>query len=472
MGLIQSAYTLLKSLPALLRPRYGARRAMGSFLGHSSVGPWWNAWTDSRIEQVRHFNAWTYIAVDRIATTFAMRAPNVSLIRGLDVPGKTERYLHPGIRQKALTPLQAHEQLEVVPDNHPLVRLLNDPNEPDTSYDLLYESVMYLCLTGNCYWWMPPNKIGKPSAIWVLPSHWIFPRVDEQGAVSSFDLRPVEGNYLYYSIPAEDVIHFKKKSPISKVDGYSALTAGSRWIDTSESIDRTRWFTFRNGIFPGVGVEFDAGVKLPTEADLDRIEARLMSRYGGEQNTNRPVMIPPGAKLKQLQLTPGELLFCESSEQIRDQILALFGVPAAIAQPNSQGSYGALLAAQATFYQLTINPLYRFFGMHLTEKLAAPRYQRGLRVWWEDRTPQDPELLERQLNTDLAYGARTMNEVRSLRGLTPYQEPWGDVPWIPLNTVPIDRALEMGPGDGSQGRNRATQSDQGNTPRGGEAPEK
>jgi phage portal protein BeeE len=78
--------------------------------------------------------------------------------------------------------------------------------------------------------------------------------------------------------------------------------------------------------FPGVAIEFDAGIRLPDEADLNRIEARLLARYGGESNSNKPIFVPPGAKLQAIQLSAQELAFVESTDQLRDQILALFGV--------------------------------------------------------------------------------------------------------------------------------------------------
>ncbi len=479
MGLLQKVGAFLRDAPAMLRPRFGGRRALGQFMSSgSSYGPWLHAWTDSRYEMVRHYKHWVYIAIDKIATSIAMHPPNISYCRkhGSYDPDKI---LSLRSRSKALVPLQAHEQLEPVPGNHPLARLLQDPNEPDTAFDLWYETVMYLLLTGNSYWWLPPGAFGKPAAIWVLPAHWIYPRANKQGMIDCYDLRPVEGNYIRATIPAEDVIHFKKKSPVSKIDGYSPQMAGSQWIDTQESIDRSRWFSFRNGIFPGVSVEFDAGIKLPNEDDLNRIESRLMQRYGGEINTNKPIMVPPGASLKKIQLNPDEMKYIESSEQLAANILSLFGVPKLLAQIPDTVSSGAVLAAQTGFFMQTLNPLWRFFGMHLTEKLAVPRYDKNLKIWWEDRTPEDPDLLERQLNTDLAYGARTMNEVRSLRGLEPYREEWGNVPWIPLNTRPITEVIQKAEKEevlpdnepGSQGTNLATQSSPGNTPQGGIAPD-
>jgi HK97 family phage portal protein len=474
---MQGVWDWLKHVTGrLVRPLWGARQGLpGLTQPGSQVGPWSAAWTDSRYEMVRHFKHWTYVAIDKVATGVCMHPPNVSrLLAAPSLARDRTRLLGPGGRRRALTPLMTHEELEPAASGHPLTRLLADPNEPDTAYDLWYETVMYLLLTGNAYWWVPPGPLGPPLAAWVLPSHWVYAHAARDGSIEAYEVRPVEGMYTRAVVPAQDVIHFKKKSPVSKVDGYSPQSAGAPWIDTQESVDRSRWFSFRNGIFPGVSIEFDEGARLPDEKDLDRIEARLASRYGGEWNTSKPIFVPPGAKLKPIQLTPRELMYVESTDQLRDQILALYGVPATVAGVNRDMTYGSILASQASFYMLTLNPLFRYLGQVLTEKLA-PRYGGGpLRVWWEDRTPQDPELQEKQLATDLAYGARTMNEVRSLRGLERYEAAWADQPWMPLNTVPVDEALRLASqlgadrqtGGGSPGRNPATQHDANNIPSG------
>jgi HK97 family phage portal protein len=442
---------------------------------------------------VRHFKQWVYVAVDRIATAVAMNPPNVSYLltdtseslgkskpRNLTEQKAWFEKLHRQMawrqfhRSKALTPLQAHEDLLPVEPDHALSRLLADPNDPDTSYDLWYETAMYLLITGNAYWWVPPLRgTSTPAAIWVLPSHWMVPQWNRDGSIEKYDLRPVEGAFSATTIPATDVIHFRRKSPVSKHDGYGALTAGASWVDTQEAMDRSRWFSFRNGIFPGVSIEFDAGIRIPDEADLDRIEARIMSRYGGEHNSNRPMFVPPGAKLKPMSLSPKELAYAESTDQLRDQILALFGVPASIAQVNSSMTYGSILAAHSSFYMLTLNPICRYFGQVLTEKLAN-RYPGRLKIWWEDRTPTDPELQEKQFATDSLYHARTPNELRASRGLAPLPDWWYDQPWASLNSVPASLAVDFfqrqqntnanptSSVSGSSGLNEATASDPDN----------
>src|SRR5262249_3188671 len=156
------------------------------------------------------------------------------------------------------------------------------------------------------------------------------------------------------------------------------------------------------------------------DEDLLRIEAKFASRYTGETRANKPLFLPPGTKLNHYTITPSEMQYCESALQMRDFILAAFGVPPVVAGIASEMTYGSIMAAQAAFTTFTINPLLGFLGQLISEKLAW-LFDRRLRVWWEDLTPQDPELLEKQYATDAKFGALTPNEQRAERGRRPYE---------------------------------------------------
>jgi HK97 family phage portal protein len=402
------------------RPSLGEREFAALLDQGAGMGVYIGAWTDSRIEQVRHLKHWIYVAINRIADKIAQQMPNVSMVKGhlSDTP-RTSGVMTIGERRKALTPLQSHEHLEPVSNTHPLVNLLRDPNEPDTAYDLWYETILFLLLTGNAYWWLPPNGLNLPVANWVIPSHWMWPVVGKERIIEGYEVRPTEGNYLRKFIPAEDIIHFRRKNPISKIDGFSPLTAGAQWCDTQEMIDRSRWFSFRNGAFPGVAIEFDGKLQDPSDEDMRRIEAKFIARYTGEVRANKPLFLPPGLSLKKLSVSPQEMMYHESAEQVRDNILALFGVPAVVAGISKHMTYGSVRASWATFHDMTINPLLSFLSQVISEKLAS-RYDERLRVWWSDTTPADPAELEREIRTDLLAGAITPNELRALRGRKPF----------------------------------------------------
>ena len=102
------------------------------------------------------------------------------------------------------------------------------------------------------------------------------------------------------------------------------------------------------------------------------------------------------------------------------------------------------MASHAAFMQQTINPILRYFGQVITEKVAR-NYDDSLKVWWEDITPHDPELVEKQIQTDLMCGAITPNEVRIMRGRQPYPTEWGNTPILPVNVASSPMGGEHAP---------------------------
>lgn len=430
--------------------------------------PYTAAWTDSRTEQVRAFRRWIYVAIDKIASSMAAQHPNISYLLAGDpedyrsklqpepllrsyksaFPHLPASYLErcPQVtklrhlqrlhqRTRALTPLLSHESLKPLEYNHPLRRLLADPNDPDTSWTLWYETVMFYLLTGNAYWWTPLHpQTGLPEAIWVIPSHWMWPMVGKDRLIEGWEIRPVEGNYLRQVLPANEVIHFKHPNPISKIDGMGPLTAISQWADVSESIDRSRTMAFRNGMLQTIAIQFDGSLNDPSDEMLRRIEAKIISRYIGENRSNKPLYLPPGVKATPLSIKPNEMVWGESAMETRDNILGAFHVPPGIVALSPTNPED-----RATFCGEALNPLASFLGQVVSEKLC-PLYdkgKRGLRLWYEDFVPNDPEHLEETIKTDLMCGAITPNEVRILRGREPYPEDWADRPVLPVNMAPL-----------------------------------
>lgn len=399
------------------------------WLGSASAYGFFNTWTDSRYELVRHYQGWVFIAISKICEKIATTPVNVSILRkhGQSM-GNIERRLHPADRAKALMPMSETDELEHVDDEHPLLKILQQPNYYDTSYQLWYETIMFLLLTGSAYWWCPRNKLGLPTEIWVLPSHWIKPLTGKDRLIDGYRMQPYEGNYAGLDLPPEEVLAFQRKSPISKFDGYSPQTAGATWIDAQRSVDRSRASAFRNGIFPGqLAIEFDSAVNAPSEAQLERIAQKLMDRYGGEQRAGTPLLAPPGTKVKPLSIAPREMDFQGSFEQLRDSILALFGVPAVIAGIVKDMTYGSVEASKAAFSDFTINPLCQFLGETLTAKLAK-RFDPKLCIWWSNTRPVDGAQQNQDIQTDALCSAITPNEVRRIRGRAPLTTPEADQP--------------------------------------------
>lgn len=383
--------------------------------GYSSYfGGGLSGWMSSRTEQVRHMRGWVHVAVCRTASQIASVRP------GFFIGPNAQEAAESRTRAfRSAQPAARQSELSALPGDHPVVQLFNDPNPEDTGYDLIYETSMFLELTGTAYWWVPKNKAKRPYAIYCLPSHWVWPVVSaDRKKILRYELRPVEGYTGYDPLPPEDVVTFKFKSPISKWDGLSPQSAGAVWIDCSEAMDRARWHGFKNGINVGHIFEFDGTRVDPDEEMLKRIRAKIQEHYAGPNNAQKPLLVPPGLTAKPLGFTMKELDFGQSFEQVGRAILAVWGVPPSVAGWGEGMTLGSVLASMSGWAKFCLNPRTAFLGQAITERVCRI-YDPRIVCEWPDLSPVDPAALEQMLRTDLTGGLRTRNEMRAVRGLKP-----------------------------------------------------
>ena len=130
--------SLWTKMTGLLKRRPPADPAIAAlFAGPNLTRPagWWR---DDQVEQLRNYQSWVYAAVNAIAQEVARQRPFL--------------YRNTGQADHEQTPL---------PLTHPLVRLLDNPNPWLTPWELWYLTVVYLELTGNCYWYAAPSRSGR-----------------------------------------------------------------------------------------------------------------------------------------------------------------------------------------------------------------------------------------------------------------------------------------------------------------------
>lgn len=425
---------------------------------------------------------WSYVAIDLICKIVARMLPNLAYVRHEHKPGVTrkadewrtlldyggsdsiEKAVYgntyneistiPGClgevtwhsfpmhyRRKALSVVKPHEELEPLEVDHPLRRLVENPNPFDTSFDYLYERQMFLELCGVCYTWLVPNRKGRPCEMYVIPSHWVWPRTggamyntpDNPNAdrlIQYYEVRPWGGmgSAGILKIPPEEILAERWKSPINKIDGYSRLAALAQWIDTEESISKSRWAQMINMAVPSMWVKTAADYEDPDDAKIKRIESQIQAKYSGEYNFGRPIITPAGVEITPLSFSPAEMAYAASEEQIRDMILSGFGVPKAAVGIANDMTFGALLGTISQLCAWCINPRLSMTGQTFT-KFLCPRFEREyrgekerIRWWWDDTTPHDPQQINSDLQSDGQFYAVTPNEVRAIRGRKPYKK--------------------------------------------------
>src|SRR5262249_30563796 len=187
-------------------------------------------------------------------------------------------------------------------------------------FSYTYEKWMFAELCGVSYEWLVPNDYGVPAERWGIPSHWVWPRTgggrvpdggardrmrrpgaptyeyDDTGGGAAARSRaayvPYDNPYAdrliqYYEvrpwggmgsagllrIPPNEIVMTKWPSPVNKIDGYSRLAATAQWIDSEESISKSRWSQFQNQARPEFWVELPPGYEDADDNRISRIEA-------------------------------------------------------------------------------------------------------------------------------------------------------------------------------------------------------
>jgi HK97 family phage portal protein len=393
----------------------------------------------SDAEMVRHFRLWNYVAISRICYKIAEAFPNVSRVTDYvdDERQRLTMAQRRHIRQRYGSVMQSHEELEPVDEQHPLLRLLHTVNPEDWWGTFIYETVMFWQLTGQFYWWVIDNNAGMPGELWVLPTQWVQPKYDKAGDLIGYEVTPDGDARRKSLIPADQIITGKHKSPEGKGQAHSPTQAGSEWIDNSESIEAARWQTFQNGPLPSVSIELDPEQYAKPDPDVLRaVKDRFVARYGGTARAGEPMIAPPGMKVAPFSMKPSEMDFPDTIDQVRDQVLALHGVPKVIAGITSDVNRATIYGANLIFCESTINPLLSLLAGILNEKLA-PRFGEGLRIWFDDARPADAEAEREEMKLDWAMGAITPNERRAERGREPLDDRAADSAYIPLGVQPV-----------------------------------
>ncbi len=386
--------------------RPSAFRPTGS-TGLSATAAGW--WRDDPIEQLRNYQSWVYAAVNAIAQEVARQRPYF--------------YVNTGQAEHEQTPL---------PHTHPLVRLLDRPNPWLTPWELWYLTVLYLELTGNCYWYIAPVAVhGRTTdlsgELWIVPVPWVRVIPDARHYVAAYEVT-VPGQAPDYYLP-DDIVHLKYPNPLDPHYGLSPLQANALTIDAHTELLKSRFQTFQAGPRPGVVLQTEQTL---SDAVVHRLEEKLLSRFGGRENWHRPLVLEQGLRASPWTLTPAEMDYLNSSRMTREEIFALFRVPPPIAGVVENLGLGADIwfGARVMFCEGTVQPKLDLIGQALTRDLAR-RYGADVVIAFPDCSPRNQEQRRKDDELDARWGLRTYNEIRRSRGLQPYPDPRFDQPLLP-----------------------------------------
>lgn len=438
-----------------------------------------NSWATNRHELMGHMKGWQYVPISVIANCMGKAGAKVQVayVEDADEVGKGRkkamncvnhsrrlkrlarfqaRYVPRLQRQKAMAHLQEGDELVPVESDHRLLKLLRNPNQPDTAWTHNYKIGMFLRLGGGVYEWEVPGNDGLPIESWALPPNWMWPIGGKDKLFEAYECRPVLGAFAgtdlgfgWFSgggtgrrIPAEEIIQIGYPHPQHFLDFYSPVTAAAEWIQGAENVDQTRIARFQNSAYPGVILEVDKDVSDPDNDMIERIKKRFQTAFAGPRKVGDTIVLGPGIKANKVSDTPLELDLVNGGKQLADWNMALHGVGASMTGMAEQTTMASMISSRFQFYNDVIDPMLTLVGQVKTEKLAH-RFDSRLCVYWPEQAPSDPQQTNEDIKTDYACQAISPDEIRAIRG----REAWshgGKNPMAPMgiSEIPLETGEE------------------------------
>lgn len=406
---------------------------------------WPGAWGANRAEQAAHYTGWPYVAIRRIAEEIAQHPPCVGFQRE---GGTSTKALKPWQRLRALSSVPTHDDIEPADPENPLVRLLKNPNPPDTGVTFWYKVGINLEAMGETFLWLILDGDGKPTEMYVLPSHWVWvkwkgrqgeeqDKGESDSLVDFYEIRAwgvAAGSANIVRLRPEEVIHIAYPGLLDPMRGYSSMQAGSLWVDNAKAIDRSQFAKFQNEVTASVALELDGSIAEPDQDQRERLKS-LLAGYQGVDHAGEPIILPAGAKLTVVGRSGVEMDYLNSGTDTRDKCLALWHVPKSVIGMTEEVNRASMAASMDYFRSGPIAFKLKLIGSVLTEKLAK-RFDPTALIYHEVPPPHDPDAELARWQWGTAAGITEVNEARAWLGLEPKAN--GDRALVPTGVTPVD----------------------------------
>jgi HK97 family phage portal protein len=250
----------------------------------------------------------------------------------------------------------------------------------------------------------------QPVALYNLDSPTTTPLADEHGQITGYVQITEFGQRAEFE--PRDVIHIALDSPRSGVFGVSptqaALLPITAWLFTAS----TGKEIFRKGVPPTLHADMPAGM---APAELSRWRAMFMQQNVGPRNIGTPIITKGGAKIT--ELAHSRIADLEAyKNQLRDEILACYGVPPAKAMVIESGNLGGGTgeSQDRTFRVNTCSPIAELVLEKINFHIVRQGF--GIHDWhvkFGDVDMRDSKTIEEIRDLRLRNGAYTLNRYRA-----------------------------------------------------------
>ena len=267
-------------------------------------------------------------------------------------------------------------------DEHPLLKLLERPNQRQAGAAFLEALYGYLLISGNAFVELIEAGEGARELHLLRPDR-VTVATDAAGWPAMLEYREGARKRTVPLGIAGGALHLALFHPLDDHYGFAPLEAALTALDTHNSAARWNKALLDNSARPSGALVYAPkdGGNLSDE-QFDRLKGELEDGYSGSTRAGRPLLLEGGLDWKAMSLTPKDMDFIEAKHSASRDIALAIGVPPMLLGIPGDNTYANYQEANRAFYRMTVLPLVGRTAKELSAWLG-PVFGEGLRLWYD-----------------------------------------------------------------------------------------
>lgn len=240
--------------------------------------------------------------------------------------------------------------------NHSLTKLFAKPHPDFSRADLMRLMAAWTQLTGTAYLRKVAGAKSQTRELWPVSPDRIAPVASPENGflLGGYEIQLNGSRSISSDYTRDSVVRICLADPANPLLGISPLMAASRAVDIDRGQQDWNKSLLQNRGNPDIAISMKGDL---TDNQKQSIMKSIMSKFRGVANAGRPLVLSGDTTITRLGLTQAEMDFLASRKWNRDEILAIFGVPAQLAGAMESSSFNNFAEAKRIFWINTVLPL-------------------------------------------------------------------------------------------------------------------
>lgn len=411
---------------------------------------------------VRDYTGWVFACAELNAiavaqTPLRLYAPgNTKIQRTRKVDAETKAaMLKRGSLQFSIKDTHVEHDIVEVSD-HPVLELLRTVNPFMNRFGFIEALSIYLDLTGEAYTLIVTSKETKkfptsfPIELWVLPAQEMHIIPDPEIFIKGYKRVVPNSAKAPKVYDPEEIIYMRRFNPRDMWRGYGSVQAAAKSIFTDNAMKDYEASLMLNMGTPDLLV-FVKGIR---DSNREEYTTQWKEEFGqrGAGGKASGVAFLDGeiVSVEKLGFDPRVMQLDRQKKSKLQEIAGAFHTPIPLLVP--EGANKAIIEGARDVHALNmVSPRQRQIEEALNQDLV-PKFpgaeDAGLFLAFDSVVKEDKAHLLKEEDTKLRNYSWTINDVHHRRGEE--DVPYGDVPIVPMNLVPLGTAPPKPPGGDGQ----------------------